>query len=359
VVGRLAGDEFTLFFPQLPAPETAQRIARAIQYALGERFDIGGQQIDLGASIGVAFYPQHGETLHDLLRSADVAMYQAKDKGRRRVEFFSEELANVIAGRAELERDLRIALERNEFLLQFQPQLDVTTGRVIAAEALVRWNHPERGVLLPGGFVPMAEETGIIVELGDWIMNKACATAAEWARKDISQRLAVNISMRELAQPDFFSRLRDTMIRHNVAPAKIELEITESLAMDMDDRILGQLRGLRREGVRIAIDDFGTGFSNLSRLKDLPVDRVKIDRSLVRDIVTSPESRTICSAVIGLIQGLGLEVVVEGIERQDQMDMLRIIGCSIFQGYLFAMPEAETDYLHRFSGAWSSTAKMA
>ncbi|MCF8709581.1 putative bifunctional diguanylate cyclase/phosphodiesterase [Rhizorhapis sp. SPR117] len=359
VVGRLAGDEFTIFFPQLPAPETAQRIARAVQYALGERFDIGGQQIDLGASIGVAFYPQHGETLHDLLRSADVAMYKAKDNGRRRVEFFSEELANVMAGRAELERDLRIALERNELLLQFQPQLDVTTGRVIAAEALVRWKHPERGVLLPGSFVPLAEETGAIVELGDWIMNKACATAADWTRKGISQRLAVNISMRELAQPDFFSRLRDTMVRHKVAPEQLELEITESLAMEMDDRILAQLRGLRRDGVRIAIDDFGTGFSNLSRLKDLPVDRVKIDRSLVRDIVTSPEARTICSAVIGLIQGLGLEVVVEGIERQDQMDMLRIIGCSIFQGYLFAMPEAETDYLHRFSGAWSSTAKTA
>jgi diguanylate cyclase (GGDEF)-like protein len=353
VIGRLAGDEFTLFFPQLPAEATAHRISRAVQYALGERFDIGGQQIDLGASIGVAFYPEHGDTLHSLLRSADVAMYHAKENGRGRVEFFSEELASMMAGRAELERELRIALERDEFLLQFQPQLDVTTGRIIAAEALVRWKHPDRDMLLPGAFVPLAEETGVIVELGDWVMNKVCATAAEWTRKGISQRLAINVSTRELAQPDFFARLRDTMQRHGVPPSQLELEITETLAMDMDERVLTQVRALRREGIRIAIDDFGTGFSNLSRLKDLPVDRVKIDRSLVRDIVHSAEARTICSAVIGLIQGLGLEVVVEGIEKQDQMDMLRIIGCSIFQGYLFSMPEVEADYLHRFSGVWA------
>lgn len=353
VVGRLAGDEFTLFFPQIPATETAHRVARAVQYALGERFDIGGQQVELGASIGAAFYPDHGDTLHALLRSADVAMYHAKENGRGRVEFFNEELAILMAGRAELERDLRIALERDEFLLQFQPQLDISTGRIIAAEALVRWKHPDRELMLPNAFVPLAEETGVIVELGDWIMDKVCATAANWARKGISQRLAINVSTRELAQPDFFARLRAAMDRHGVQPGQLELEITETLAMDMDQRALTQVRALRREGIRIAIDDFGTGFSNLSRLKDLPVDRVKIDRSLVRDIVHSREARTICSAVIGLIQGLGLEVVVEGIEKQDQMDMLRVIGCSIFQGYLFSMPEAEADYLHRFSGAWA------
>ncbi|MBB4642902.1 putative bifunctional diguanylate cyclase/phosphodiesterase [Rhizorhapis suberifaciens] len=353
VVGRLAGDEFTLFFPYLPAIETTHRIARAVQYALGERFDIGGQQVNLGASIGVAFHPEHGDTLHGLLRSADVAMYHAKENGRGRVQFFNKELASLMEGRAELERDLRIGLERDEFLLQFQPQLDITTGRIIAAEALVRWKHPDRDMMLPGSFVPVAEETGLMVELGDWIMDKVCATAAGWARRGISQRLAINVSTRELAQPDFFARLRHAMDRHGITANQLELEITETLAMDMDQRVLTQVRALRREGIKIAIDDFGTGFSNLSRLKDLPVDRVKIDRSLVRDIVISPEARTICSAVIGLIQGLGLEVVVEGVEKQDQMDMLRIIGCSIFQGYLFSMPEAEPEYLHRFSGAWA------
>ncbi|CAN5219533.1 hypothetical protein BH10PSE12_BH10PSE12_27300 [soil metagenome] len=349
VVGRLAGDEFTLFFPQLPKRESAARIGRAIQYALGERFDLGGQQIDLGASIGVALYPEHGETLVALLRSADIAMYHAKANGRGRVEQFTNTLAQVAAGKIALERDLRIALERDEFLLQFQPQIEIASGAPVVAEALVRWVHPDRDMVLPGTFVPLAEETGVIVELGDWIMDKVCETAAQWAAAGFRQRLAMNISTRELAQLDFFMRLRHAMARHGTAGDSLELEITESLAMEMDARLLDQLQALRADGVRIAIDDFGTGYSNLSRLKDLPVDRVKIDRSLVRDIAVSAEARTICSAVIGLIQGLGLEVVVEGVETQDQVDILRVIGCTMFQGYHLAFPMSETDYVARYA----------
>jgi diguanylate cyclase len=349
VVGRLAGDEFTLFFPELPRREAAARIGRAIQFALGERFDLGGQQIDLGASIGVAYYPDHGETLSALLKSADIAMYHAKANGRGRVELFTAKLARAAAGRVELERDLRIALERGEFVLQFQPQIDIGSGAAVVAEALVRWAHPDRDMVLPGTFVPFAEETGVIVELGDWVMDKVCETASQWARAGLAQRLAINISTRELAQLDFFMRLRHAMARHNTPAEALELEITETLAMEMDARILDQLHALRGEGVRIAIDDFGTGYSNLSRLKDLPVDRVKIDRSLVEDITLSAEARTICSAVIGLIQGLGLEVVVEGVEHQDQVDMLRVMGCTVFQGYHLSCPLNEEDYLARFA----------
>jgi diguanylate cyclase (GGDEF)-like protein len=351
VVGRLAGDEFTLFFPELPRREAAARIGRAIQFALGERFDLGGQQIDLGASIGVAYYPDHGDTLGALLRSADIAMYHAKANGRGRVELFTTELAQAVAGRAALEQDLRVALEKGEFLLEFQPQIDIASGVAVTAEALVRWAHPDRAVALPKAFVPLAEETGIIVELGDWVMDRACEVAGQWARAGIHQRIAINISPRELAQLDFFMRLRHAMARHGVPPGALELEITESLAMDMDPRLLEQLQALRRDGVRIAIDDFGTGYSNLSRLKDLPVDRVKIDRSLVRDVTFSAEARTICTAVIGLIRGLGLEVVVEGIENQDQLDLLRVVGSSVFQGYHLAQPLSEQDYLARFTTA--------
>ncbi|MGV3769545.1 MAG: putative bifunctional diguanylate cyclase/phosphodiesterase [Sphingobium phenoxybenzoativorans] len=349
VVGRLAGDEFTLFFPALPRREAAARIGRAIQFALGERFDLGGQQIDLGASIGVAFYPDHGETLSALLRSADIAMYHAKANGRGRVELFTAKLARAAAGRAELERDLRIALERGEFVLQFQPQIDIGSGAAVVAEALVRWAHPDRDMVLPGTFVPFAEETGVIVELGDWVMDRVCQTAAEWAQAGLTQRIAINISTRELAQVDFFMRLRHAMARHGTPAEALELEITETLAMEMEARLLDQLHALRKDGVRIAIDDFGTGYSNLSRLKDLPVDRVKIDRSLVEDITLSAEARTICSAVIGLIQGLGLETVVEGVESQDQVDMLRIMGCTVFQGYHLSTPLNEEDYLARFA----------
>lgn len=349
VIGRLAGDEFTLYFPALPNREAASRIARAIQFALGERFDLGSQHVDLGASIGIACHPDHGETLTALLRSADIAMYHAKHEGRGRAEMFTTQLALVAADRAELERDLLLALERDEFLLEFQPQIDVVTGRAVSAEALVRWAHPDRDLILPAAFVPVAEESGAIVALGDWVMNKVCETASRWARAGIDQRVAINISTRELSQPDFFARLAQAMAHHGTPPHMLELEITESLAMDMDARVLDQLRSLRAQGVRIAIDDFGTGYSNLARLKDLPVDRVKIDRSLIRDIATSAESRTICTAVVGLLQGLGKEVVVEGVETQAQLDMLRVIGCTQFQGYHLARPTSEQDYLGRFA----------
>jgi diguanylate cyclase (GGDEF)-like protein len=348
VIGRLAGDEFTLFFPVLPHREAAARIARAVQFALGERFDLGGQQIELAASIGVAFHPDHGDNLAALLRSADIAMYHAKANGSGQVQEFTMDLARAAAGKAELERELRIALERGEFLLQFQPQVDVGRGGAVAAEALIRWVHPERDMIMPGAFVPLAEQNGVIVELGDWVMDQVCETAARWARAGLAQRIAINISTRELAQADFFMRLRHAMARHGAPPSAIELEITESLAMEMDERLLDHLRALRADGVLVAIDDFGTGYSNLSRLKDLPVDRVKIDRSLVRDIAVSAEARTICTAVIGLIHGLGLDVVIEGVESEDQIALLRVIGCTVFQGFHFAKPVDECEYLRRF-----------
>ncbi|WHO39928.1 EAL domain-containing protein [Sphingobium sp. AP49] len=349
VIGRLAGDEFTMFFPRLPGRETASRIARAIQFALGERFDLGSQHVDLGASIGIACYPDHGDTLSALLRSADIAMYHAKHEGRGRAEMFTAALALEAADRAELERDLLLGLERDEFLLEFQPQIEIGSGHAVTAEALVRWAHPERALVMPGAFVPMAEESGSIVALGDWVMGRVCETAARWFKSGVRQRIAINISTRELSQADFFLRLRHAMTTHQTPPAMLELEITESLAMDMDQRMLDQLRALQADGVRIAIDDFGTGYSNLARLKELPVDRVKIDRSLVRDIATSAEARTICSAVVGLIQGLGMEVVIEGIESEAQMEMLRVIGCTLFQGYHLARPMGEADYLGRYA----------
>ncbi|MEV5024166.1 EAL domain-containing protein [Sphingobium sp. LMA1-1-1.1] len=349
LIGRLAGDEFTLFVPSLADLDSAGRIARAIQFALRERFDLGSQHVDLGASIGVACYPEHGDTLSALLRSADIAMYHAKRQGRNRAEMFTAELALEAADRAELERDLLLGLQREEFLLEFQPQIEIGSGRAIGAEALVRWAHPERDLVMPGSFVPVAEESGAIVALGDWVMGRVCETAARWARAGVRQRIAINISSRELSQADFFMRLRHAIDAHQAPAVMLELEITESLAMEMKARTLDQIGALRREGVRIAIDDFGTGYSNLSRLRDLPVDRVKIDRSLVRDIAVSAEARTICSAVVGLIQGLGMEVVVEGVETEAQMEMLRVIGCTLFQGYHLARPMREEDYLARFA----------
>ncbi len=349
VIGRLAGDEFTLFFPDLPDRAAPQQIAQAVQQALGRPFDLGSQQVDIGASIGIALYPDHGDALTALLRAADIAMYHAKHEGRGRAEMFTTQLALEAADRAELERELLLGLQRDEFLLEFQPQVEAGSGRVVSAEALVRWAHPERDLVMPGAFVPIAEESGTIVALGDWVMGRVCETATRWAAAGIRQRIAMNISSRELGQADFFLRLRHALASHATPYAMLELEISESLAMEMDETVLDQLRALRRDGMRIAIDDFGTGYSNLARLKELPVDRVKIDRSLVRDIAISAEARTICSAVVGLIQGLGMEVVVEGIESQAQMDVLRVIGCTLFQGYHLARPTDEADYIDRYA----------
>lgn len=348
VIGRYAGDEFTLFFPHLPPESSAMRIARAVQYALDEPFDIGGTQVEIGGSIGVAYYPEHGATLAALLRSADHAMYDAKHSGRGQVRLYSEDLALRLAGRAELERDLRLALERDEFLLEFQPQVDFVAGRVVSAEALVRWEHPRRGLLMPDSFVALAEETGLIVELGDWILNRVCHTASRWARSGVDQRISINISRRELAQPDFFDRLNRAMQRHATPPEMLELELTETLMMKLRGDTYKALVGLRTRGVRVAIDDFGTGFSNLAQLRDLPIDRVKIDRSLVRDIAISVEARTICSAIVGLVRGLGLAMVVEGIESEEQIELLRVMGCSVFQGFHLSRPVREAVYLERF-----------
>lgn len=350
VLGRLAGDEFTIFFPVLPPEGSAMQVAHALQDALDRPFDVSGTQVEIGASIGVAYYPEHGATLAALLRSADHAMYDAKNSGRRQVRLYDRSLELRIASRAELERDLRIALKEDELLLQFQPQFDLASGRVVCAEALVRWDHPRRGLMMPDSFVPLARETGLIIELGDWIVERVCQTAARWAEAGSRQKLSINISRRELIQPDFFDRLGAAMRRHTTPPEMLELELTETLMTNLSRDTYNALVALRANGVSAAIDDFGTGFSNLARLRDLPVDRVKIDRSLVRDIAVSAEARTICSAIVGLIQGLGLEILVEGVETEEQIELLRVMGCTVFQGFHLSRPIGEEDYVYRFMG---------
>lgn len=350
VLGRLAGDEFTIFFPVLPPEGSAMQVAHALQDALDRPFDVSGTQVEIGASIGVAYYPEHGATLAALLRSADHAMYDAKNSGRRQVRLYDRSLELRIASRAELERDLRIALKEDELLLQFQPQFDLASGRVVCAEALVRWDHPRRGLMMPDSFVPLARETGLIIELGDWIVERVCQTAARWAEAGSRQKLSINISRRELIQPDFFDRLGAAMRRHATPPEMLELELTETLMTNLSRDTYNALVALRANGVSAAIDDFGTGFSNLARLRDLPVDRVKIDRSLVRDIAVSAEARTICSAIVGLIQGLGLEILVEGVETEEQIELLRVMGCTVFQGFHLSRPIGEEDYVYRFMG---------
>jgi diguanylate cyclase (GGDEF)-like protein len=345
LIGRLAGDEFTIFFPAVRDAAEASRIGQALLAALSESFDLSGTETQIGASIGVAMRPLHGDTLHDLMRAADAAMYHAKGTGRGRVEQFSDELAAEIADRVQLESDLRDAIHGKQFTLVFQPQIALLDGRTVAAEALIRWRHPTEGLKLPGSFIQRAEETGLIVEIGEWVVSEVAETIARWGRIGIEQRLAINISPRQLDHASFFRRLREAMLAANAPARLLELELTESLAMKCSDDVIEAIALLREDGATIAIDDFGTGYSNLTRLRDLPVDRVKLDRSLIERITESPEARNIAHAVVGLIHGLGCEAVGEGIETQAQADLLRVIGCDVIQGYAIAEPMDEAAFI--------------
>ena len=350
LIGRLAGDEFTIFVSDLKRIGEGARIGRAILFALAEPFDLMGQEVEIGASIGIAVRPDHGHNLTDLMRAADAAMYYAKENGRGRAEYFTQELADKMADRAQLESDLRGAIDHGQFALVFQPQVSLPAGRIVAAEALLRWQHPHHGLRLPGAFLQRAEETGLIVEIGDWVIVTVAETIARWGRMGIEQRLAINISRRQLDHAAFFNRLRAAMLAANAPAHLLELEITETLAMHCSDEVIAALELLRADGASIAIDDFGTGYSNIARLRALPVDRIKLDPSLIEHIADSAEARTIAHAVIGLIHGLGCEAVGEGIESQAQADVLRVIGCDVIQGYAIAQPMDEDAFI-----AWSLT----
>jgi diguanylate cyclase (GGDEF)-like protein len=350
LIGRLAGDEFTIFVSDLKRIGEGARIGRAILFALAEPFDLMGQEVEIGASIGIAVRPDHGHNLTDLMRAADAAMYYAKENGRGRAEYFTQELADKMADRAQLESDLRGAIDHGQFALVFQPQVSLPAGRIVAAEALLRWQHPHHGLRLPGAFLQRAEETGLIVEIGDWVIVTVAETIARWGRMGIEQRLAINISRRQLDHAAFFNRLRAAMLAANAPAHLLELEITETLAMHCSDEVIAALELLRADGASIVIDDFGTGYSNIARLRALPVDRIKLDPSLIEHIAESAEARTIAHAVIGLIHGLGCEAVGEGIESQAQADVLRVIGCDVIQGYAIAQPMDEDAFI-----AWSRT----
>lgn len=350
LIGRLAGDEFTIFFPEIAHEADAAKIGRGVLFALTEPFDLNGQEAEIGASIGIALRPEHGTTLTELMRAADAAMYHAKECGRGRAEHFSAVLAERIAGRIQLESELRRAIEDRQFALVYQPQVNLSDGRIVAAEALLRWVHPSKGVQLPAGFLRRAEETGMIVEIGEWVIETVAATVARWNDLGIEQRLAINISARQLDYADFFHRLRRAM-RAARAPARLlELEITETLAMHCSADIVEAIARLRADGATIAIDDFGGGYSSIQRLRTLPVDRMKIDRALIDQVATDNGTRTIVQSMIGLIHGLGCEAVAKGIEHQAQADVLRVIGCDVIQGFAVARPMAEASFIEWVRG---------
>lgn len=345
LLARLAGDEFTIFFPEIAEVADAERAARRIALAISEPFELHGHSVDIGASVGVAISPVHGTAIEALMRAADVAMYRAKQQGGGRYCLFSDELAEEHQRKIDTEAALSEAVQRGEFVLALQPQLSFATGEVSGAEALLRWNHPRDGLRLPGTFIPVAEQTGIIADIGDWVIAEVASMLAEWKAQGSKRRLSFNVSPRQLDRHDFLPRMRSTFADAGVPLSLVELEFTESAAMECSESVLEEISALRRDGLSIAIDDFGTGYSNIARLRAMPLDRVKLDQSLIADIETSEKARVVVQAVIQLIKGVGAEIVAEAVENVAQADILRAMGCDTVQGFVFAGPMFEEEFL--------------
>jgi diguanylate cyclase len=357
LLARLAGDEFTIFFPEVESVGEIERVARRVVLGISEPFELCSHSVDIGASIGVALSPDHGTSIESLMRAADIAMYSAKSKGGGRHCLFNAELAAEHQEKVDVERALTEAVQRGDFLLSFQPQMSLVTGEIAGAEALLRWNHPRDGLRLPGTFIPIAERTGVIAEIGDWVLAEVASLLGNWHRNGFAGRLAFNVSPRQVDRPDFFVRLRQAFADAGVPLSLVELEFTETAAMEASEPVLDEIEGLRSDGARIAIDDFGTGYSNLARLRSMPIDRVKLDPSLIGEIETSEKARVIVQAVIQLIRGVGCEVVAEAVETVAQADILRAMGCDTVQGFIFAAPMFESEFLAWIGSADRSTAK--
>jgi diguanylate cyclase (GGDEF)-like protein len=345
LLARLAGDEFTIFFPEIDSVAEIERIARQIVLAVSEPFELCSHSLDVGASIGVAIAPEHGTSIEALMRAADIAMYHAKSAGGGQHCLFDWQLAAAHQAKIDTELALSEAVQRDEFVLAFQPQMSVVTGEIVGAEALLRWNHPRDGLRLPDTFIPVAERTGLITEVGEWLVTEVASTVASWQRAGGHWRLAFNVSARQVDRPEFFTKLRQAFGDAGVPVSMIELEISESAAMEAGAAVLEEIAALRAEGVCITVDDFGTGYSNLARLRSMPIDRVKLDPSLIADIEISDRARHVVQAVIQLIKGLDCEVVAEAVETVAQADMLRAMGCDAVQGYVFAPPMFEEEFL--------------
>ncbi|MES2137925.1 MAG: EAL domain-containing protein [Pseudomonadota bacterium] len=352
LLARLAGDEFTMFFPEIQSVAEIERIARRVVLAIAEPFELSSHSVDIGASIGIAISPDHGTSIESLMRAADIAMYRAKSSGGGQHCLFDADLAAEHQKKIETEKSLTEAVQRGEFVLAFQPQMSLVTGEIAGAEALLRWNHPRDGLRLPGSFIPIAERTGLIAEIGEWVVGEVAATLGNWRRDGFDGRVAFNISPRQVERPDFFIKMRHAFADAGVPLSMVELEFTESAAMEVSAPVLEEIAALRDDGARIAIDDFGTGYSNLARLRAMPLDRVKLDPSLIADIGTCEKARVIVQAVVQLIKGVECEVVAEAVETVAQADILRAMGCDIVQGFVFAPAMFEDEFL-----AWANNAR--
>lgn len=338
-VARIGGDEFGLILVGIKTAENAAQVAQKVLAALQQPFTLEGHDAFTSCSVGIAVFPTDGETPEALMRSADSAMYRAKDAGRNNAQFYTADMNVRAAERLEMEHGLRRALLRNEFELLYQPMVELQTGRVAGMEALLRWNHPQRGMLAPGHFLHILESTGLIVPVGEWVLRTACAQSQAFIRAGLPpMRTSVNLSMRQFQQKDLVGVVGRILKETGIPSESLELEITETLLMDDVDDAVNKLTQLRDLGVRLSIDDFGTGYSSLSYLSRFPIDTLKIDKSFIRHITSRPGDIAIAKGIIGLARSLGLRVIVEGVETEAQLLFFRNHMCDEIQGFFCAQP---------------------
>ncbi|ALC92466.1 histidine kinase [Bacillus sp. FJAT-18017] len=338
VVSRQGGDEFTIFLRNIDREKTVQ-IARKILNEFSEPFKINGEEFYVTPSIGISMYPIDGKDGETLIKNADTAMYLAKDRGKNNYQFYTSRLQGLSSRKMELETGLRKALEQEQLALFFQPQVELSTGNIIGLEALIRWKHPIRGMIPPSEFIPLAEETGLIVPIGNWVLRKACEQHTLWRRQGyLPMSISVNISVRQFQDDNFLESVKKILEETEMDPSSLELEITESVMRNID-RSIYILNELHQLGVKLALDDFGTGYSSLSNLKHLPIDTVKIDKSFIDDISTEEDGGAMVKTILNMGLHMGFHVIAEGIERQEQVDYLVASGCTVGQGFLFSQPK--------------------
>ncbi|TQR38535.1 bifunctional diguanylate cyclase/phosphodiesterase [Brevibacillus brevis] len=343
VVARLGGDEFTIMQNQLLDRNEATALAEQIMYQLQRPFELDGHVFNVSCSIGIALYPQDGDNPEDLLKRADTALYTVKSRGKNGYDFFDPSMEAKSLERILMENEMRKAIEQEQFQIYYQPKIDIATSAMTGMEALVRWVHPELGIIPPNRFIPIAEETGMILALGEWILKQACKQNKNWHDQGYTLKVSVNLSARQIYQKDLVEMIKDILQETKLSPHWLELEITESIFVKMEEAtaVLQQIRDI---GIQISIDDFGTGYSSFSYIKSLPVDTIKIDASFIRDIHHNQESQAIVKAIVTIAQSLNMNVIAEGIELHDQVAALKENGCDHGQGYLFSKPLPTDDF---------------